>query len=311
MNAAFALVQSSLPVFLIGAGVFLGVFSLLRLFFRTRPKESEEWRDPPPLIYKLFKPVVRLFAGEMRNLMSDQTYTRTQMRLSAGGVNYAIMAEEFQTLKVVCLLFAGVISLLLYQSGSGFQVEIKAFLVILPPAGYAYPDIWLRDKIGFRRRRVAKEFPFLLDLLVLSMRAGLNYSTSLGQAISSLPNGPVKDEFGKLLREIRAGKIRRDALIDLASRMDIPSVHNFVAAINQAEETGGEIVDVLTVQAEQRRVERFNEAEAAANKAPVKMLIPMMLFLFPIVFMLVGFIMIVKLAETDMLPEFLFRLLVS
>lgn len=311
MGATISMLQSYLPVILMALGASLGVFSLARLFIRTRPKESEEWRDPPPVIYRLFKPIVRLFSGEVRNLISDLNYARTQTRLSAGGMNYAIMAEEFQTLKIVCFVAAAMISFMLFYSGDRFGPEVRMFLILLPPLGYFYPDIWLKDKITYRRRRVAKEFPFLLDLLVLSMRAGLNYSTSLGQAIASLPNGPVKDEFGKLLREIRAGKIRRDALLDLAARMDINSVHNFVAAINQAEETGGEIVDVLTVQAEQRRAERFNEAEAAANKAPVKMLIPMMLFLFPIVFMLVGFIMVVKLAESNMLPETLLKLLAS
>lgn len=311
MGGVLSVVQANLPALLIAMGTAFGAFSLALLFMRTRPKENEEWRDPPPLIYKLFKPIVRLFSSEVRRILSDQAYQRIQSRLSAGGVNYAIMAEEFQTLKFVCMVFAGVMSFLLYHSGSQFGPEIRMFLVLLPPLGFLYPDIWLRDRIAYRRRRVAKEFPFLLDLLVLSMKAGLNYSTSLGQAIASLPDGPVKDEFGKLLREIRAGKIRREALLDLAVRMDINSVHNFVAAINQAEETGGEIVDVLTVQAEQRRAERFNEAEAMANKAPVKMLLPMMLFLFPIVFMLVGFIMVVKLAEGNMLPEFLMKLLVS
>jgi len=314
MGAVTSFLLSNIPALLMAVGAALGAFSFLRLFLRTRPKESEEWRDPPPLIFKLFKPIIRLFSSEVRNLMSDGSHANTQTRLSAGGVNYAIMAEEFLTLKIVCAIFAGILSFILYkanEASGGLGVEVSVFLVLLPIVGFVYPDIWLRDKIGYRRRRVAKEFPFLLDLLVLSMRAGLNYSTSLGQAISSLPNGPVKDEFGKLLREIRAGKIRRDALLDLAARMNINSVHNFVAAINQAEETGGEIVDVLTVQAEQRRSERFNEAEAMANKAPVKMLLPMMLFLFPIVFMLVGFIMMVKLAESNMLPEPLLRLLVS
>lgn len=311
MDAVSASVQSFLPVLLMTIGFALGAYSLLKLVLRTRPKESEEWRDPPPIIYKLFKPIVRLFAGDMRKVMSENKYARIQTRLSAGGMNYAIMAEEFQTLKLVCAIFCILIAAILFRSDSQLSAEVKLFLVVLGPLGYLYPDIWLRDKIAYRRRRVAKEFPFLLDLLVLSMKAGLNYSTSLGQAISSLPEGPVKDEFGKLLREIRAGKVRREALLDLAMRMDINSVHNFVAAINQAEETGGEIVDVLTVQAEQRRSERFNDAEAAANKAPVKMLIPMMLFLFPIVFMLVGFIMIVKLAESNLLPEFLLKLLIS
>lgn len=302
---------SYIPVVLTALACGLGIFALAKLVIKTRPKENEEWRDPPPIIFKLFKPIVRLFSGEVRRLLSDVRYSRTQTKLSAAGMNYAILPEEFVTLRFVCAVFCGIMSVLLYQGDVDLSPEVKLFLVVLAPLGYLYPDIWLKDKTAYRRKRVAKEFPFLLDLLVLSMKAGLNYSTSLGQAIASLPNGPVKDEFGKLLREIRAGKVRREALLDLAARMNINSVHNFVAAINQAEETGGEIVDVLTVQAEQRRTERFNEAEAAANKAPIKMLIPMMLFLFPIVFMLVGFIMIVKLAESNLLPDVLLRLLLS
>lgn len=311
MFDSIRLLYPHFPPLLIAAGFAAGVFGLLKLILRTRPKEREDWRDPPPLIYKIFKPVVRLFSGDARRIMSDESYGRLQQRLSAGGMNYAIMPEEFVTLRIVFALFCALVSAVLFQMDTQFGPEIRAFLVLLGPIGYFYPDIWLKDKIGYRRRLVAKEFPFLLDLLVLSMRAGLNYSSSMGQAISSLPNGPVKDEFGKLLREIRAGKPRREALLDLGTRMNIPSVSNFVAAINQAEETGGEIVDVLTVQAEQRRAERFNEAEAAANKAPVKMLLPMMLFLFPIVFMLVAFIMMVKLAESDLLPEVLLRLLLT
>ena len=300
-----------LPGFLGASAVALGTFGFLKLFVRTRSTESDDWRDPPPILFKLFKPIIRLFANDVRSLMKDAYYKRISSRLSAAGMNYAIMPHEFITLKLVCLVVGTVTTVSVYNIDSSLGPEALVFLASIIPAGYFYPDIWLSDKISNRRKAVAKEFPFLLDLLVLSMRAGLNYSTSLGQAIASLPMGPVKDEFAKLLREIRAGKMRREALLDLAERMNIDSVHNFVAAVNQAEETGGEIVDVLTAQAEQKRTERFNTAEETANKAPVRMLIPMMAFLFPIIFMLLAFVMIVKLAEIDMVPASLLRLLAS
>ncbi|MVF12527.1 type II secretion system F family protein [Ketobacter sp. MCCC 1A13808] len=298
-------------ILLTSLALAVGAFALIRLFLMTRPKEDEDWRDPPPLIYKIFKPVVRLFSGDIRSIIPEKTYEKIQVKLSTGGMNYAIMTEEFFTLKLICLVVGIFISYVLFSSSADSSLEVKMVIIGIGPLGYFYPDIWLNDKIKGRRRRVAKEFPFLLDLLVLSMRAGLNYSTSLGQAISNLPEGPVKEEFGKLLREIRAGKIRRDALTDLAKRMNIKSIFNFVAALNQAEETGGEIVDVLTMQAEQRRVERFNEAEAAANKAPVKMLLPLVMFLFPIIFMLIAFVLVVKMAETGFLPDIMMKLLMS
>ncbi|MAR93107.1 MAG: type II secretion system F family protein [Pseudomonadota bacterium] len=303
------MVAQFLPIFLMSSAMGLGAYALINLVLRTRAKAKEDWRDPPPLIYKLFKPIVRLFASDMRSIMPDSLYRRINTRLSTGGMNYAILAEEFFTLKFVCLIAMCLLSYVLFTADTQWGAEIKLLLLSLIPLGFFYPDIWLNDKIKVRRARVAKEFPFLLDLLVLSMRAGLNYSTSLGQAISNLPEGPVKDEFGKLLREIRAGKVRRAALLDLAQRMDTKSISNFVSAINQAEETGGEIVEVLTLQAEQRRVERFNQAEEAANKAPVKMLLPLVLFLFPIIFMLIAFILIVKMAETNFLPAVLMNLL--
>lgn len=300
------------PGLIVGAGIAVATFSVLKA--ATKPKSrldiDDEWRDPPPLIYKLFKPIVRMFSSDVSGFIGDRQKQTLTQRLSAGGMNYAILPEEFVTLKWVCLVVGSLTAIFLYSINQGLGPEALVIVVSAIPIGYLYPDLWLNDKIRYRRRVVEKEFPFLLDLLVLSMRAGLNYSASLGQAISSLPNGPVKDEFGKLLREIRAGKVRRQALLDLGLRMNIPSVNNFVAAMNQAEETGGEIVEVLTVQAEQKRSERFSAAEEQANKAPIKMLLPMMLFLFPIVFMLVAFIMVVKLAETNLLPEFLLRLLV-
>jgi tight adherence protein C len=299
-----------LSIGLVSLAFFFAMLAIVKIVLRSKTREKEDWRDPPPLIYRIFKPIVRLFASDVREVMPVSMHQKIQTKLSSGGVNYAIMAEEFLLLKFLCMISMIIISYLMYTSSDAISTEFRIFLVALIPIGFFYPDIWLSDRISFRRKRVAKEFPFLVDLLVLSMRAGLNYSTSLGQAISNLPDGPVKEEFGKLLREVRAGKIRRDALNDLAHRMNIKSVSNFVSAINQAEETGGEIVDVLTIQAEQRRSERFNEAEEAANKAPIKMLLPLVVFLFPIIFLLVGFVVVVKLAETGYLPESIVLLLV-
>ena len=303
---------SYLPAILAGLAIAVGTYTLTRLVIRTKPPEdSMEWRDPPPVLFKIFKPLVRLFATDVRSLMRDEYYKALHQKLSAAGQNYAILPHEFVTLKLVCMVIGGIVSAAVYKIDQDLGPEALVFLASTVPVGFFYPDIWLADKVGARRRAVAKEFPFLLDLLVLSMRAGLNYSTSLGQAIASLPAGPVREEFAKLLRETRAGKSRREALLDLSERMNIDSVNNFVAAVNQADETGGEIVDVLTAQAEQKRVERFNNAEEVANKAPVKMLIPMMAFLFPIIFMLLTFVIIVKLAEIDMLPLSMLRLLAS
>ncbi len=306
-------VPSFLPPILLGLAAGLGAYSIVKLIIHNRPhaKEMEVWRDRPPFLFRLFKPIILLFSNVVKELMSERYSQVLRGRLSAAGLSYAIMPEEFVTLKVVCSVVSFVLVFSVYQLSSTLGPEALIVLAMVIMLGLFYPDIWLSDRIGHRRRLVSKDFPFLLDLLVLSMQAGLNYSSSLAQAIASLPAGPVKEEFAKLLREIRAGKSRREALQDLANRMDISTIYNFVGAMNQAEETGGEIVRVLAPQAEQRRSERFNIAEEMASKAPVKMLIPMMAFLFPIFFMLIAFVIVVKLAEIDALPVLMMRLLMT
>ena len=306
-------VPAFLPPMLLGLAIAVGAYALTKLIISNRPrsKQLEEWRDTPPPLFTIFKPLILLFSNDVRHLISDGYYMAMRKRLSAAGLSYAIMPEEFVTLKLVCLIISLAAVFGVYNIDQSLGPEAMIILGGIVALGFFYPDIWLSDRIGTRRRLVSKDFPFLLDLLVLSMRAGLNYSSSLAQAIASLPHGPVREEFAKLLREIRAGKSRREALTDLAERMNVPTIRNFVGAMNQAEETGGEIVSVLTAQAEQRRTERFNTAEEVANKAPVRMLIPMMAFLFPIIFMLMAFVMIVKLAEIDVLPASIVQLLMS
>ena len=281
--------------------IYLGI-----VFYRlmaARATSIDEWRDPPPLIYKMFKPIVKLFSADVKANMGKEKYTQIQMKLSSGGLFYSLLPEELVTLRYVCFVVAGVVATWAYWVYTPITYLVGVALISSVILGFAYPDIWLRDRIKARHRRIEKEFPFLLDLIILSMRAGLNYSNALSQAIACLSPGPIKDDFSRLERELKAGKPRSEALVEMADRMDSAGIHNFVSSLNQAEETGGEVVSVLQSQAEQRRTERFQRAEEMAGKAPVKMLLPMMVFLFPLIFMLVGFIIIVGLDDAGILPS--------
>jgi len=162
-------------------------------------------------------------------------------------------------------------------------------LLMMIPLGYYYPEIWLKDIVKKRRAIVDKQFPFFLDLLVLTMRAGLNFGSATDHAVSKMTMGPIKAEFTRMLRDIRTGMSRQEALVNLSIRMDVASITNFVAAVNQADETGGELVPALIAQSKQRRTERFLLAEKKANQAPVKMLLPLVVFLFPIIFIIIFF----------------------
>jgi len=172
-----------------------------------------------------------------------------------------------------------------------YQVVLCALII---PLGYYYPDIWLRDATKRRHALIEKQFPFFLDLLVLSMRAGLNFSSAMAHSVEKMAPGPVREEFGRMIRETRTGVPRHQSLTDIAGRVNMPAVTNFVSVVNQAEEVGGELGEVLAAQAEQRRKERFLKAEKLANQAPMKMLFPLIGFLFPITFIIVMFPIVIK-----------------
>lgn len=280
---------------------------IVLLIKNRRKGDDEEWRDPQPLLFRIFKPLVQLFAHYVKSYMGESYTDKISKKIGTAGMTYTFLPEELITLRFIFAFIAGVLAVYIYANFE--SIEIRLVCTFLPLIGFFYPDIWLNDHIKMRRTRIEKQFPFLMDLLVLSMKSGLNYATSLAQTVESLPKGPVKEEFSKYLRELKAGKNRREALTSLAKRVEVPSISNFVAALNQADESGGEIGDVLQAQAVHQRVNRFNLAEKKANQAPVKLLLPLVMFLFPVLFMIIGFVMAAKAVDSGVAPVWLVSLL--
>lgn len=301
-NQMLLFFSSLLPALSAGCGI-----AFLILLVINRRKSDDEWRDPQPIIFRIFRPLVQLFSHYVKNSMGRTYFKRIQKKISHAGMTYTLLPEELITLRFVFASLALLIAIAIQTISSSIEARLTGVIIVV--LGFFYPDIWLKDCISRRQEKIEKQFPFLMDLLVLTMRAGLNYSTSLIQTIESLPMGPVKEEFSRYLRELKAGKNRREALTDLAERIKVPSVSNFVSALNQADETGGEIGEVLSAQARQQRIERFNLAEKKANQAPIKLLFPLVVFLFPVLFMIIAFIMAVKSAESGIAPQWLSALL--
>ena len=129
----------------------------------------------------------------------------------------------------------------------------------------------------------------MLDLITLCVESGLNVNSAIAQAVAKGPSGPLRDEFARLMRDMRAGRPRSEALRDMAARLDMAPVTNFVSTLIQAEATGMSLGPILRAQAEQRRTERFARAEKLAMQAPVKLLFPLLFFIFPCVFAILMF----------------------
>jgi tight adherence protein C len=152
--------------------------------------------------------------------------------------------------------------------------------------GYTLPEFWLGGRVRKRQKAILLNIPDALDLLTISVRAGLGFDAALGKVVEKLP-GPLSDEFRRALAEVRVGRARRDSLRDIVARTEVVPLTNFIGAIIQAEQLGVSISKVLQVQSEQLRIERRQRAEEQAAKAPIKMLFPLVGCIFPSLFIVI------------------------
>lgn len=273
---------------------------------RNQPvsERDEAWRDRLPLFLRLLRAPLQWYAPAVDASLSPQRREVIQSQLNAAGAAYLVSPAEFVVLRRLALIVGIVIAAI-----AAFILRLRdplylAIAVGLASLSYLYPDLRLRELTKRRQARFEKEFPFFLDVLVLAMKAGLNFTAAVEQAVSSSRTGPVHEEFSRYLRESCTGVARRVALNRVAQRVVLPAVTNFAASVVQAEQTGGSLGDVLADQARQRRQERFVRAEKQANQAPVKMLFPLIALLFPITFIIIGFPIVIQLMEAGALSLF-------
>lgn len=284
------------------AGLALGIVPLLWICAaRSYDRDMDDsWRDAPPLLLRLARPLLRSLAPLVDANLDQKRRDRITDRLTEGGLGYTLTAAELIMVRWLLTLTALVGVAWLVNSYRLWTSNYLLLLVGLVPLAFFYIDIWLRDATKTRRLRMEKDFPFFLDILVLSMRAGLAFPSAFHEATSQLPEGPMRQELARVIREIRTGLSRRDALSRLAERIRLASISNFVAVVAQAEDTGGSLTTALTEQARQRRRERFQRAEKLANQAPVKLLFPLVAFLFPVTFIILGFPIVSEIKDSGL-----------
>ena len=149
--------------------------------------------------------------------------------------------------------------------------------------GYFFPDLWLNQQITTRQLEIRKAMPDALDLLTICVEAGLGFDAAMSNVAEKWEN-QLSLAFARAIREIQLGKVRRDALKSMSDRIDLSEMTSFVAAVIQSEQLGVSMAKVLRIQADQMRMRRRQYAEELAHQAPVKMLLPMIGFIFPSIF---------------------------
>ena len=216
------------------------------------------------------KPVV---SGGLRKRMAKD--------LAMGHVSMS--AEEFMLLKEIGVVVT------LVATYPIIDPEVMIFWLSMGFAfGYMLPEFWLKGRIKKVKASIMKELPDAIDLLGLCVNAGLDFMLALKWVVEKSPASVVMDELNIVLQEISVGKTRRDALRDLSNKYDLPDLSSFTRTLIQADKMGTSVSEALGIISEDMRLARFRRGEQYALKAPIKMLVPLLFFIFPVVGVLVA-----------------------
>ena len=265
-----------IPLLFIFTAVFIIVISLF-------PKRSEERiRQRLVLGEERKKRILGIdfLAGLNKRLNFPKLKEALNRKLICGGIDFT--AEQFLSVKEIAAILLFILYLLLAQ-----EIKPVHFILILF-VGFFLPDLWLKDKIQKRQREINRVLPDIVDLLSLSVEAGLDFMLAVNRVVRESKPNPFIEELGRMWQETRIGRSRREALLNMGKRINIPDVSSFVRTLVQADRMGTSIAEALRNLSQEARIQRFQRGEKLALQAPVKLLIPLMLFILPVVLIIVA-----------------------
>jgi tight adherence protein C len=286
-----------LAVIGIGAAIGLVVFaiashaeekSLVRASLRQiEGLEVDNLRDRElenPLRERAIVPALEKLTELGRRFQPAGYADKVRQKFVYAGDPSAEAVDRFLATQVLCIV-GGVLGAIVSFIAFTGLLKFGAVLLFLL-AGVLGPTAILNRRVAERQHQLRVKLPDILDLLTISVEAGLGFEQALDRTVASVP-GPLSDEFARMLGEVRAGATRADAMRALEARCNVPEVRSFVLAIIQADTFGVSIGRVLRAQADEMRVKRRQLAQERAQKAPVKMLFPMVFCIFPALFIVV------------------------
>ena len=288
-----------MPLALVFVAVFLGVglatYGLLTLLISDDRRVSRRLTDmtsyeiaqskeAQPMLKsfgeRVVKPSAKSFSNFSKGVLPTTYHERLVERVEQAGYPNGVDADRLvlaQIMIVVVLvgiaLAGGVIS--------GWAIGKTLLLALMGGlVGAIVPDLWLRSKVSSRKHQIVRDLPDILDMLTISVEAGMGFDAALAKLVKNT-KGPLSEEFARALQEIQAGATRREALRATADRADVPELTSFVASIVQADMFGVSIAQVLRAQSGEIRLRRRQRAEEQAQRAPVKMVFPLIVCILP------------------------------
>lgn len=250
---------------------------------REEPATIEEIELSLPVTDRVIVPILRRLGDLVTRFTPQSMLDNTAHRLELAGSPGNISAAEFWVIRGLLTIGLGVLFFfILNRIGQDTSRRVLYTLIVMV-LGFFIPSLWLSSVINRRQQAIIKKFPDALDLMSICVDAGLPFDGAMDR-VHQKWDDPLADEFGRVIYEVQLGKSRRQALRDMAARIEVNDVSSFIAAILQAEHLGVSIGKVLRIQSEQMRIRRRQRAEEKAHQAPVKMLFPMVFLIFPSMF---------------------------
>jgi len=250
---------------------------------RDEPVSIEEIEMSMPVTDRIVVPILRRLGEIVTRLTPQSMLDNTAHKLELAGSPGNISSAEFWVIRGFTTIGLGILFFFFLGRFGQDPGRRILFSVIVAAFGFYLPSLYLSATISRRQEAIVKKFPDALDLMSICVDAGLPFDGAMAR-VHEKWDDPLADEFGRVIYEVQLGKSRRQAMRDMANRMDVNDVSSFVAAILQAEHLGVSIGKVLRIQSEQMRIRRRQRAEEKAHQAPVKMLFPLVFLIFPSMF---------------------------
>jgi tight adherence protein C len=248
-------------------------------------KREEDLRDP--FAERVLQPTAIFLVGMMKRLLPTDYLDKLRHKLVLAGRGQPEEVDRFLVVRVLSVVAIPVLWLVVWKLTSLTGMTLLAVIVFVGVAGAVGPDAWLNRVVAERQLAMRRKLPDVLDLLTISVEAGLGFEQALARTVTMVP-GPLSEEFSRMLGEMRAGSSRADALHSLDARTGLPELRSFILALLQADAFGVSVGGILRSQAAEMRVRRHQLAQEMAQKAPVKMLFPMVFCIMPALFVVIA-----------------------
>jgi tight adherence protein C len=245
---------------------------------RTVALDPDEVDLEIPFVERILKPGIEGISQAFSSILPQSVLASIQKQLLMAGNKMTLNA--FVTFWVACLVFCVGFALIMVVAAPGMLLQKLGFSALFIVFGWMLPRTWLKGQVRSRQKQIIRALPDSLDLVTTCVEAGLGLDAALAR-VAEKTEGPFAEELQRMLRDVAMGKLRRDALTELHERVGVDELTNFINSIIQAEQLGVGIAQVLRVQSDQLRTKRRQRAEKAAHEAPIKMLFPLVLFIFP------------------------------